>query len=145
MRFRVETDHVISETIEGEVVAIDLVSGYYFSLSGAGVEVWRLVEQSASRDEIVEGLTRRYRGERADIAEAVDKLLAQLRRARLVVDVEENGTPAIMLPPAATEPLAFLAPVLETYTDMSEIIRMDPIHDVDPERGWPHRTDRAAR
>jgi hypothetical protein len=29
-------------------------------------------------------------------------------------------------------------PVLERYTDMQELLFLDPIHDVD-ESGWPHR------
>jgi hypothetical protein len=28
--------------------------------------------------------------------------------------------------------------VLERYTDMQELLLLDPIHDVD-ESGWPHR------
>ncbi|TMC48069.1 MAG: PqqD family protein [Chloroflexi bacterium] len=138
MRFKVESDHVVSEAIDGEVVAIDLASGYYFSLTGAGVEVWRLVEQSATHDEIVEGLMRRYQGNRADMTDAVHQLLDQLQRARLVISVEDDGAPATVLPAAVAECIPFVPPQLETYTDMSEIIRMDPIHDVDPELGWPH-------
>ena len=34
------------------------------------------------------------------------------------------------------EKLPFEAPVLYTYTDMAELLLLDPIHDVD-ETGWP--------
>jgi hypothetical protein len=39
--------------------------------------------------------------------------------------------------PALVEP--FAPPMLEKYDEIADIIAMDPIHDVDPDKGWPHR------
>jgi hypothetical protein len=33
--------------------------------------------------------------------------------------------------------LAFTQPVLEVYTDMQDLLLLDPIHEVDEEAGWP--------
>ena len=41
--------------------------------------------------------------------------------------------------PAASK-LPFVAPKLETYTDMQDIILLDPVHKVDS-RGWPHAAE----
>ena len=35
-------------------------------------------------------------------------------------------------------PETFVAPQIEKYDEISDIIAMDPIHDVDPTKGWPH-------
>ena len=40
--------------------------------------------------------------------------------------------------PAAKEP--FRAPQIRAYTDMQDLLMIDPIHDVD-ETGWPVRRD----
>ena len=31
----------------------------------------------------------------------------------------------------------FVPPTLEKYTDMQDLVLLDPVHEVD-ERGWPH-------
>jgi hypothetical protein len=38
-------------------------------------------------------------------------------------------------PPAG---VSFRAPRLEKHTDMQDLILLDPVHEVDPQRGWPH-------
>ena len=44
MRYRVNSEQVINETIDGEAIMIDLASGAYFSLSQVGAEVWAGIE-----------------------------------------------------------------------------------------------------
>ena len=38
-------------------------------------------------------------------------------------------------------PDRFVAPAMERYDQIADIISMDPIHEVDPAEGWPHRQD----
>ena len=38
-------------------------------------------------------------------------------------------------------PDQFAVPVMERYDQIADIISMDPIHEVDPAAGWPHRQD----
>lgn len=42
-------------------------------------------------------------------------------------------------PPAAPvgERPPFVRPILQKYTDMADLLLLDPIHEVD-EQGWPH-------
>jgi hypothetical protein len=37
----------------------------------------------------------------------------------------------------AGEPAAFEPPLLEKFTDMEDLLLLDPVHEVDG-RGWPH-------
>ena len=41
MTYRVNSPHVISETVGGETIIVNLASGHYFSLQGTAVEVWK--------------------------------------------------------------------------------------------------------
>ena len=49
-RFRVNSPRVMHETIEGEVIVIDLTTGSYYSLRDASAEIWREIEAGAHED-----------------------------------------------------------------------------------------------
>jgi hypothetical protein len=138
-RFRVNTPTVTHETIDGEAVIINLDSGNYYSLVEAGSFIWALVERGASASELQDLLQQTYQGEARDIDRGVQELLAQLQQENLIVPVD--GAPAVDL----TEVMpssnghgkpSFTAPSLNKFSDMQELLLLDPIHDVD-EAGWP--------
>lgn len=144
MRYRVNTSQVISETIDGEAVMINLPTGNYYSLNDAGGEVWTLIERTASVEEMVATLASRYDGDPDDIQRSVAELIDRLLREELIVaggnDDDDTGGPG-----AATASTAapsegrrpFQAPKLEKFTDMQDLILLDPVHEVDA-KGWPH-------
>jgi hypothetical protein len=132
--------HVIHETIDGETIVIDLASGTYYSLRGVGPVIWNAIAAGESPDGVAQRLAEAYPGEPAAAA-AVQSFVAELQGEGLLV--ANGSTPAAApAPPAAAAPAAFVAPTLEKYTDMQDIILLDPVHQVG-ERGWPH-TDAAA-
>ena len=140
-RFRVNSPNVIHETIEGEVILIDLKTGTYYSLRAAGAAVWRAIEHGAGEDEIGAALERRYEGSAEEMREAVRRLLADLEREGLV-RAENGAAPAAAPAPAPVESGAearvpFVAPALEKHTDMQDLILLDPVHEVGAQ-GWPH-------
>jgi hypothetical protein len=133
-RFRIGPE-IVHETVDGEVIAIDLADGSYYSLAGSGPAVWELLGRGASEAEISAVLADRFEAEEAEIGAAVATLLAQLRENGLIVS--EEGTAAE--PPAAVrsgEKAPFEAPRLERYNDMKDYFLLDPIHEVDT-AGWP--------
>ncbi|MFY9587375.1 MAG: PqqD family protein [Actinomycetota bacterium] len=137
-RYKV-SPRVINETIDGEAVMINLASGNYYILDPIGAEIWTYVERAASVGEIVDGLSARYEGSSADIESAVDGLLTELQGEDLVVPADgENGSAHAAAPAAATgDRQPFATPKLEKFTDMQDLILIDPVHQVD-EAGWPH-------
>ena len=140
MRYRINSPQVINETIDGEAIMINLATGSYYSLDRVGGEVWALLEGSVPVDDIVVELGRCYDGAEDDIRRAVDDLLHRLSSEELVVPCDD-GDPvgAVSLDPPAERP-PFQAPMLEKFTDMQELILLDPVHEVDA-RGWPHLPD----
>lgn len=138
-RFRVNSPNVIHETIEGEVILIDLKTGTYYSLRDAGAAAWQAIEHGAGEGEIAAELRSRYEASESEIADAVRRLLAELEREGLVrADEGEAGSAAA--PPASDNGAArlpFAAPVLEKHTDMQDLILLDPVHEVGAQ-GWPH-------
>jgi hypothetical protein len=133
-RFRIGPE-IVHETVDGEVIAIDLADGSYYSLAGSGPAVWELLGRGASEDEISAALADRFEAEETEIGAAVAALLAQLRENSLIVS--EEGMAAE--PPATArsgEKTLFEAPRLERYNDMKDYFLLDPIHEVDT-AGWP--------
>ncbi len=139
-RFRVDPDKVVHETIEGEAILIHLDNGYYYSLDGAGAEIWGLLAESRSVDEATEALARVYESD--DLGSEVRRIADEL--------VAENLLEPTDLAPVATlngdEPggrRAFTAPVLKKYEDMQDFLLVDPIHETS-EAGWPETKPEAS-
>src|SRR4029077_17954546 len=59
---RLNTPHVIHETIDDEVIVINLASGSYYSLKGAGTDVWDVLQSApgAGVGAIAAAVARRY-------------------------------------------------------------------------------------
>jgi Coenzyme PQQ synthesis protein D (PqqD) len=140
MRLRVNSPNVIHETIEGEVILIDLKTGTYYSLRDAGAAAWQAIERGADEDEIQAALASRYEGSADEMRDAVRRLVAELEGEGLIR--AESGADAPAAAPAPSENGAparkpFQPPVLEKHTDMQDLILIDPVHEVGAQ-GWPH-------
>jgi hypothetical protein len=134
LRFRIGPE-IVHETVDGEVIAIDLVSGSYYSLAGSGPAVWEQLGNGASEAEIGAALAGQFEADGETIAGAVSALLGELRESGLIVSDEQGGEATSVMAVSA-EKAPFEAPRLERYTDMKDYFLLDPIHEVDT-AGWP--------
>ena len=126
---------VVHETIEGEVVIVNLDKGLYFSIDGVGAHIWAMIVAGNSTNEIRAWGTGTF-GAVDDVAAEFDEFLADLQGNDLVREVAEApGGGDIDL---STTPAAYEKPALHVYADMEELLLLDPIHDVSGEAGWPH-------
>lgn len=137
-RFRVNTPTVTHEIIDGEAVIINLDSGNYYSLVDEGSFIWSLVEKGASASELQNVILQTYQGDAQEIDRGVQELLAQLQQENLIVPVDEAEEAADLQTPNNDnhEKPLFNSPSLNKYSDMQELLLLDPIHDVD-DAGWP--------
>jgi hypothetical protein len=136
--FELNEPAVVSETIDGEAVVINLERGIYFSIRGTGLAIWTDLLSGLDVDEVAKRLAASYGSAGSNIADDargfLDRLLQEgLLRAR-------SATPDASASPdaAVSTGVAYEPPVLEKYTDMEALLLLDPIHDVD-ESGWPNR------
>lgn len=129
-RYEVDKPDVVDESVDGEALIVNLRSGTYYSSRGAGDSAWRMVAAGATTAEVAQALGR----DETEAAAFLGRLLEEeLVRAR-TRPVEDF--PAVT---AEAGPLE-----LEKYTDMQELLLLDPIHDVE-EAGWPQAKPAAAR
>lgn len=142
-KFRVNEPKVVHETIDGEVVLVNLERGDYFSLVTAGADIWDGLTKGLSQGEIVSEIAQRYEGDRETIEQATNNFIAQLQQEELIVvapaNEASNGNLSNSQPQAipSAEKLPFEPPSLDKYTDMEELLALDPIHEVDEQMGWP--------
>jgi hypothetical protein len=130
--------HVMHETIEQEVVVVNLETGTYYSFDGVGAQLWDWMGGAGCTEAtLVATAQARFRGDASAIAEAVRAFAAQLREEQLVRVVAADGTAAAAGVPVAGDAMPFVAPVLQKYTDMETLLLADPVHEVDEAGGWP--------
>lgn len=125
---------VSGEVIDGEAIIMHLRLGHYFSTEGSGALIWSGIEQAAPLDAIARALAVRYGIDAARADAAVATFVAELARHDLIRPGGGGGT--VPEPGSLGIGGAFTEPRLEVYTDMQDLLLLDPIHDVD-EAGWP--------
>lgn len=132
--YRVVEPEVVADIVDGETVIMNLRTGKYFSSDGIGCYCWEAVVAGQTVERIVERLAQAYGCDPEAAAAAVDRFVGELITHQLITPVETSTAEASPLsaPPSG----AFEAPVLNVYSDMQELLMLDPIHDVDA-AGWP--------
>jgi hypothetical protein len=135
-KLSINVPRVVHETIDGEVIVIDLATGTYFSLQGGAADVWELIGTGHSPDQMVTALATAYTENPESIHVTLDSFLKELESEALVVAATDQDS-ASEAAPAISVSGAF-SPHLEKHTDMAELILLDPVHEVDS-MGWPHR------
>jgi Coenzyme PQQ synthesis protein D (PqqD) len=144
--FRVNAPQVIHESIEGEVIIINLETGNYYSVKGSGAHVWDVIQAApaVSTSTVVDAVAPAYDSPREELAPAIDGFVGQLLEEGLLA---ETAGSAVAPPTVATgagdgDGRVFEAPRLEKYTDMQDLVLLDPVHEVD-EQGWPQQRPEA--
>lgn len=126
----------VHERFGEETVILNLDSGIYFSVQATGNAIWELVCSGTSDVAIHRQVRQSYAGSSELIAGATTAFLDQIVAEGLVDSadtLEAGGQPADGPVESAPD---FVPPVLQKYTDMEEMLLLDPIHEVD-EHGWP--------
>ena len=143
--YRIETAEVVSDIIDGEAIILHRNYGDYFSTDGVGGLIWQWVGEGQSRSKILKMLNARFSGSLDEIATAVDSFFADLISHKLVQEVVESDEPATetLVEPQTNPKTEFVRPTLHVYSDIRNLMLLDPIHDVDENIGWPapKRTD----
>ncbi len=137
MRYRLNERDVVQETVDGEALIIHTPSGTYYSVTGTGEYLWNALLGGWTAPEIADHYGAAGEPAIPEVRAAVEGFARELEQEQLVVPVDRTS-PAAGLAPA---PQPFSAPELQKFTDMQELLLVDPIHEVDPHAGWPLRPE----
>lgn len=138
--YQVNLPFVVYETFaDQETAIINLKTGNYYSLNVSGAEIWEKLAKNIDVNQIISELLLKHEEKPEFIRRSIDNFVADLKKEDLIVEFnegDENGSSVIVLE-KFTEKTPFIAPIIEGYTDMQELLLLDPIHDVD-ETGFPN-------
>jgi hypothetical protein len=139
-RFRVNSPKVIHQTIDGEVIIINLETGNYYSLSKSGATIWDAIRATSRVEDIVNDLALQYDGPHEQLEQQAVQFVSALQAEGLIVALNDlvqtiERSPTIREKPATRS--VYEPPVLERFEDMQDLILLDPVHDVEEEEGWP--------
>ncbi|MFC1681577.1 PqqD family protein [Pseudomonadota bacterium] len=125
--------NIMHDTVDGEVVIVNMNNGFYYNSDKLGAQIWQMVATGHSVESIIAQLKDRYPDHSAQVVSEVQAFLDHLLTEGLVEPGEETGSAE-----AVTFPhIPYATPTLEKYTDMDQLLLLDPIHEVE-ETGWPH-------
>ena len=134
MHYEVIEPSAINEYIDGEVLALNLQTGIYVQMKQLSAELFYAVATGRSTEMV------RHAALNAGYSEAqitdFDSCYSNWVALGLLQIARHAQLPN-------TEPLSLIPGLQfseERWDDLSELIMMDPVHDVSPQ-GWPSRVD----
>ncbi|RLD21649.1 MAG: hypothetical protein DRI69_03500 [Bacteroidetes bacterium] len=129
---------IVSEKFEDEYILVSLVNGNYYSLRGTAAGLWTHIEGNCNAQALMNAYVKHF-DLTSEQAKALEDFLHELIDQNLVkTDTAKNPEVAAIEVQAGGE---FEIPVVEAYSDMQDLLLLDPIHDVDEKTGWPAQPD----
>jgi hypothetical protein len=129
-KYVVNTKQAISEDTEGETVVINLETGSYYNLNSEASKIWAHLIKGVDIDILKTKLkpVNATANTNAKVDEFIEKLVAE----NLITQTEIANSS-----PDSDINIDVENIVIETYTDMQDLLGLDPIHEVEEEAGWP--------
>jgi hypothetical protein len=133
-RLEIAAPHCVAQEFEGEVIALNLASGTYYSLRDLGAALWRDLAAGHS----VESLAALAAGALGGGTRPVMDFAARMTEEGLMRPAASAATPSAS-PQLVVALAGGTAPALtvEVFLDMQTLFLLDPVHEVDETRGWP--------
>ena len=135
---------IVHDTIDGEVILLDIEKGYYYQLKNEAVLVWEAIasQKTSSIFTVANILAKNGKYSQDEILRSVSSFIDQLISEQIVLEIEkskkEDDKLTFSKEKRKVSESQFPTPVLLKYTDMQSILLLDPIHDTD-EKGWPNK------
>jgi len=119
--------NVAAKVIDGEAIILDITRGAYYSMDGAGAVIWAGLDTGHSLGAIADLLAERYEGTRLEIEQHLERLTDDLLHEGLVI-ASSGSSPASAepSPDAAAPRQPFGTPTLHKYTEMRDLLALDP-------------------
>ena len=131
--FECNAPDVVFENFGDETILLNLQSGRYFSLTPTGTYYWECISQGVGDVEAAARLCAAYPD--APVTPALEALLADFLAENLIRR-SQNSRAISEVTITAELPTEYVRPEMARYTDLQEMLLLDPVHDVG-EAGWP--------
>jgi len=115
---------VAAKVIDRELIAIRLLDGTYYSLEPVGTRVWQLIEAGQNVGSIAQTVAAEFGASVEQVAADLRNLVDELLSEGLIVRRDDPGRTAEA--PLAASGERYLAPRLNIYRDMGNLLALDP-------------------
>jgi len=130
MKLKVNHDDFIYEDFEDEVICLQFKKGIYYSIRGSAPHILRMFEYALSSRIFFETIGIKIGpGREKELRDFITFLCEE--KILTVVETMEEYIPDV--PELISDPVIY-----EKFDDVSDLIKLDPIHDV-TELGWPNK------
>lgn len=130
--YRINAPTCISEAVEDDLILINLTTGLYYNMRHESAKAWQALEQGAKPSDLITANT----WNETQCAQ-FQQYLQYLLDEQLLVICPDSGNqvevPRIDLSDTQ-DPFQ-----VDVFTDMQEMLLLDPIHDASADLGWPHK------
>jgi hypothetical protein len=137
--YTINTPAVISEPMEDELVVINLDNGCYYCLNKTATLLWNQLEQGCSINQAAQQTAQIYGNEEAMVLADYVSFIERLIKEQLIRVAEGGSINGISFNQGQDK--AYRMPNFVKYSDMQEMLLLDPIHEVS-EAGWPHHENK---
>ncbi len=131
--YTIDTSKVVFEKFEDETVLINLTSGNYYGIMNVGKAILILMENGISQQNLLTIISTSYGKKIAEIEADIQDFLTTLVNEGLV-QITDLGSNEFSALENCNE---YEKPLIEKYSDMQDLILLDPVHDVNS-KGWPN-------
>ena len=131
--FRINAPDVVTEVFDNDLVVLNLRSGVCVNLAGQSKALVQLVTEGVAADSLIALLAAEHKMDVGVLREAVEALVENQ------MIVPQTDAPARSARPEEAAEVAAAGESFEVdyFTDFSDLLASDPIHDADPGTGWP--------
>jgi hypothetical protein len=131
--YSLNKEKIISEVFDGETVMINLDTGSYYATNTTGSVILKLIEKQVDIDKKIEDYFILNEIKQEVVSEELSEYLNSLLKENIIVESRNGAVPTMS---SNEEKISYVKPELSCFTDMQELILLDPIHEVSDE-GWP--------
>jgi hypothetical protein len=141
-KLRINTPHIVYDTIEEETIMINLKNGNYYNLDKNGTIVWDIIEKGGDIEIYIRTITKIFNLPAEQTKKDIEIFISSLIMENLLVPLPSDVVVNSSFTQEAIEVLirkklpSYIIPLVNKYSDMRDALMLDPIHEVD-ERGWP--------
>jgi hypothetical protein len=138
--YTINTSKIVFEKFEDETILINLTKGNYYSLTNVAHSVLELLQKGIDGSSVISVIANIHNKFEQEIANEINEFIESLLKEELIesISLSNNNVSSIvseMDKKKVDKP--YSKPILETYSDMQDLILLDPIHDVN-DSGWPN-------
>jgi hypothetical protein len=121
----VNEQNVASKILDQEAIAINLMSGDYFSFSGCASAIWKSLIGGADIEHMLAVVEIEFEDIPADVAQQIADYLDQLIAEQLIIAMPGGGAPR-PIEPNALPRRRYEAPGIDKFDDMAAMLALDP-------------------